>query len=69
MNVLVYILTGRRSAYYSAQLSLVVVLMNIIDWGPQVYSRFTTYQDARRVGLVDDLLKQIFYEYNPLIPR
>ena len=30
--------------------------------------RFTTYQDARRVRLVDGLeyLKQIFYEYHPL---
>ena len=30
--------------------------------------RFTTYQYARRVGLVDGLeyLKQIFYEYQPL---
>ena len=32
------------------------------------YYRFTTYQDARRVRLVDGLeyLKQIFYEYHPL---
>ena len=31
--------------------------------------RFTTYQDARRVRLVDGLdLKQIFYEYHPLTP-
>ena len=33
--------------------------------------RFTTYQDARRVRLVDGLtadgLKPIFYEYHPLI--
>ena len=32
--------------------------------------RFTTYQDARRVRLVDGpsttVLKQIFYEYHPL---
>ena len=36
------------------------MLMNIIAWGPQV-----SYQDARRVRLVDGL-KQIFCEYHPL---
>ena len=36
-------------------------------WCVQNY-RFTTYQDGRRVRLVDGLeyLKQIFYEYHPL---
>ena len=36
--------------------NLYSMLMNIIAWGPQVkYYRFTTYQDARRVRLVDGL--------------